>query len=82
MLALGDVIDADMSFRAARHRAGDFFADEEIRVAAQLFRAADGIVIGQRDQVHAALAQRGVDVCRSTVALLKKMTQDRHRQGA
>ena len=81
VLAFGYVIDADVGLGAARHRAGYFFADKKIGMAAQLFRAADRIVIGQRDQVHAAFAQHGVNVSRSTVALQKKMPQEGHRQG-
>ena len=80
MLAFGHVINADVDLRPARHAAGNFFADKEIGVAAQLFRAADGVVIGQCDQVHAALSQRGVDIARSAVAFQKKMAQDRHGQ--
>ena len=81
MLPFGNVINPDVGFGAAWHGAGRLFADKEIRVAAQLFGSADGIVIGQRDQVHAAFAQRGVNVSRSAVAFQKKMAQDSDRQG-
>ena len=33
VLALGNVVDADVHGGTAGHAAGDFFADEEIRVA-------------------------------------------------
>ena len=78
MLAFGQVIDADVDLRPAGHPAGDLFADKEIRMPPQLFGASDGVVVGQRDQVHAALSQRGVDLGRRAVTLQEKMTQDRH----
>src|SRR5579859_4416248 len=37
MLAFGEVVNTDVHSRAARHRAGDLFAQEEIGVAAQSF---------------------------------------------
>ena len=81
VLAFGQVIDAHVNLGPAGHPAGDLFADKEIGMAAQFFRAADGVVVGQSDQVHAALSQRGVDVGRSAVALQKKMAQDQPQAG-
>jgi hypothetical protein len=82
VLALANVVDADVGLGTAGHGASHFFADKEIRITAQIFRAADRVMIGQRDQVHAAFTQHGVNIARSTVAFQKKMAQDSDRQGA
>lgn len=58
MLPLGDVVNADMRERTAGHEAGNLFADEEVSMPAQRFRAFNRIVVGQCEQIHAALAQR------------------------
>ena len=50
VLALGQVVHADVNFRAAGHLAGDLFADEKIVVLAQLLGAFDRIVLGERDR--------------------------------
>ncbi len=52
---------------AARHAAGDLFAQEEIWVAAQSLGGADGIVVGERDQIHAFALENGVDFPRIVV---------------
>ena len=49
MLAVGDVVRADVHFRAAGHFTGELFADEKIGMVAQLFGAFNGIVIGESD---------------------------------
>ena len=54
VLALGDVVDADVHFGAAGHFAGELFADKKIGMLAQLFGAFDGIVIGESEKIHAA----------------------------
>src|SRR4029077_2349355 len=61
MLELGQVVNADVHSGAARHRAGDLFAEEEIWVGPQSFSGADGIVVGERDQIHAFALENGVD---------------------
>ena len=38
VLALGDVVDADVNFRAAGHPAGQLFAQEKIRDAGAVVR--------------------------------------------
>jgi hypothetical protein len=50
-------IHAGMHFRAARHGARNFLAQKEIGIAPQLFDRIDRIVIGDGNQVHAALFQ-------------------------
>ncbi len=82
VLPLGQVIDANVDLGPAGHRASDFLADKEVRVLPQFLGAADGVVVGQRDQVHAALPQRRVDVSRRAVAFQKKMAQDGHGHSA
>ena len=63
----GHAVDAEVHFdvavgKAARH----FFADDEVLevwvAIEQLQAAVDRIVIGDRDQIHAARARRAVDV--------------------
>jgi hypothetical protein len=60
VLAVGDVVHADVHFGAAGHFAGEFFADEKIWVLAQWFGAFYGIVVGESEQIHAAALQQGI----------------------
>ncbi len=50
-------------------RARHFFAQEEIGIAAKMLGGVDGIVIGDRHQIHAAPLQRLVHGLRFVVAL-------------
>jgi hypothetical protein len=77
MLALGQIVDTDMDFRAARHLAGDFFADEKVFVSPQRLGAFDRIVLGQSDQVHPALFQSGVDFARIAVTFATEFAHER-----
>src|SRR5579885_1415093 len=52
MVTLGDSINAQMHFRAARHSHGDLFAEEKIGMAAQHLRAIDRIVVRKGDDGH------------------------------
>ena len=69
MVVFADSINAGVHFGAARHGAGDFFAEEEIGIAAQFFHRVDRIVIGNGDEVHAALFQPFVQRVRLVVRL-------------
>jgi len=82
VLSLAHVVNADMNFGAARHLAGEFFADEEIRMAAQLFRAFDGVVIGQGEEIHAASLQNGVDLLWIAITFAAKFSDKGGRAGS
>src|SRR5579863_2954518 len=77
MISLGQVVDADMNFRAAGHPAGRFFADEEIRMAPQAFCSVDGIMVGQGDDGHAQSLATGIDLVRLVIRLFTKAVQPR-----
>jgi hypothetical protein len=77
MLALGQVVHADVDFAAARHPAGDLFAGEEIVVLTQLLGAFDRIVLGERDEVHAARFQRCADFVRVAVTFAAEFANER-----
>ena len=70
VIALADVINADVNFRSARHLAGNLFAHEEVRVAPQLFRRVDRIVIRQSDDGHTQFLAVGIDLVRQVVGFL------------
>ena len=78
MVTLGDVIDPDMQFRAARRPAGDLFTQEKVVVAAQRLAGVDRIVIGHRYKVHPAPLQCLVDLLRGAVALPADPVQKRY----
>jgi hypothetical protein len=82
MLPFGQVINAHMDMSPAGHPASDFLTDKEVRVPSQLFGATDGVVVGQREKVHAALSQHSVDLRRWAVAFQKKMAQNSHGQSS
>ena len=69
MVVFRDSIYAGVHFGTARHGAGDFFAQEEVGIAPQIFNGVDGIVICNRDEVHAALFQPFVQRVRLVVRL-------------
>ena len=81
VLAFIQVIYANVGIGTTGQLASDFFAYKEVGMFSEFFTTCDRVVIGKCEQVHAALAQRGVNVSRSTVAFQKKMAQDGHRQG-
>ena len=53
MLALMEVVDANVDFRTAGHPAGQLLAQEEIGMLPQLFRPFNRIVVGEREKIHA-----------------------------
>ena len=77
VLALAEIVGADVHFGAAGHPAGEFFADENIRVPAQLFRAFDGIMIGKGDQVHATELQLRINFLGIAVTFAAKLSDNR-----
>ena len=79
MLALTDVVNADMEFVAARRPAGDLFAKKEVRMAPKVLRRINGIVIGYGDQIQPLALELLVEGFRRVVALAAKTVQ--HRQG-
>src|ERR1700739_1882789 len=82
VLALRYVVNPDVCFGAARHAAGHLFANEKVLVATQLFGSADGVMICQGKEIHAALAQHRVNILRGAVAFQEKVAQDSYRQSA
>ncbi len=73
-----DSIHARVHFCATRHGAGDFLAEEEIGIAAKFFHRVDRIVIGNCDEVHAALFQPFVQRARLVVRLLADAGEPGH----
>ena len=69
MLALMEVIDSDMDLRATGHPASQLLAEEKIGMAAQVFRTLDAIVIGEREKIHAPVAQAIVNLQRIAITL-------------
>ena len=61
VVALRDVVDADVQLRAAGQGAGNLFAEEEIGARTQRFHGVDRIVIGDGHQIHAEPLQLLVD---------------------
>src|SRR5215472_8169047 len=61
VLALMDVVNADVDLRTAGHPARQLFAEEEAGVAAQFFGAFDPVVVGQGEQTHSPPVQAGVN---------------------
>ena len=57
MVVFPDSVDAGMHTGTARHGAGNFFAQEEVGIAAQFFDRVDRVMVGYSDEVHAALFQ-------------------------
>ena len=55
MLPLAQVVNANVSFGAARHSASEFFANEEIGMPPQFFRTFYRIMVGESEQAHTAL---------------------------
>ena len=74
VLAVGDVVHADVDFGAAGHFAGELFADEKIGMLAQLFGAFDGIVIGESEEIHAAAVQQGINFVRIAITFAAKFS--------
>jgi hypothetical protein len=67
VLALMEVVHADVDFRTTGHPARQLLAQEEIRVPPQPLRPLDRIVIGQGEQVHAAPLELGENLVRIAV---------------
>lgn len=82
MLLLAYIVDADVRFRAARHLAGQLFADEEIWRAPQPLRAFYGIVVRQGEQIHPATLQKCVDFLGIAITFTANATDNRGRGGS
>ncbi len=54
VMPLFDAVHADVDLGSRRRGARHFFAQEEIGITAEMFGGVDGIVIGNRHQIHAA----------------------------
>jgi len=72
MVALFDAIHSGVDLGAAGCDACHFFAQEEIGIAPKIFRGVNRIVIGDRNQVHAAPFQGLVNGFRIAVAFAAK----------
>jgi hypothetical protein len=77
VLALGDVVDADMNFSSARHPAGELFAQEKIGQASQLFSAFNRIVVGESEKIHAAPLQQLIHFERIAITFAAKFGKER-----
>ena len=82
MLPLMEVVDANVDFRTAGHAARQLLAEEEIRIATQWLGAFDRVVIGQREKIHAAAPQQGIDLARIAIAFPAECVDKRRGAGA
>ena len=82
MLPFAQVVHANVSFGSARHPASEFFANEEIGMAPQFFRTLYRVVVGEGEQVHAALPQKNVQLVRIAIAFAAKFSGKGGRTGA
>src|SRR5258708_24734224 len=64
-----DSVHADVDLGLGWRRACHLFAQKEIRVVAQMLGGVDGIMIRDRDQIHAAPLQRLIHGLRFVVTL-------------
>jgi len=53
MIALANIVDADMHLGAGRHAHGNFFTEKEIRILAQNFGGVDGVMVRDGHDSHA-----------------------------
>jgi len=79
VLALVEVVDANVELVAARRPAGDLFTQEEILVPPQALRRVNGIVIGNGDEIQPLALELLVEGFGRVVALAAKTVEDRHR---
>jgi len=77
MVAFGDAVDSEVEFRAARHGAGDLFAEEEIGPVAEDFRGINRVVVGDGDDGHTQALAAGVDRFGVVVGLIAEVPDDR-----
>ena len=77
VLPFVDIIDANVHFAAAGHRAGHFLAEKKIGIPAQRLRCVYGIVIGDRNQVHALALQGLINGLGIVVALATNPVEER-----
>ena len=78
MVPLLDIVDSHMQARPIRSEAAYFFTCEEIRVLAQRFHGADGIMIGDGYQAHSSLFENFVDRQRVVIAFLADPIENRN----
>jgi hypothetical protein len=76
MLALMEVIHTDVDFRTAGHPAGELLAEEKIGMSPKLFRALNGVVIGESEEVHSPAAQNRIDFARIAITLTADTAQN------
>jgi hypothetical protein len=67
VLAFGEIENTDVHCGAARHPAGDLFTEEEIRAGTERLGGIDGIMVGDRNQIHALVFQDAIDLPRIVV---------------
>ena len=53
VVALANVVDADVHLGAGRHADSNLFTKKEIRIFAQDFRGVDRVMVGDGDDSHA-----------------------------
>ena len=75
MVAFGNVVDAEMRFRAAGHAYSYFLAEEEVRAGTQVFRTVQRVMVGDGDSRHTPMFQDVVDFKGLAIALLTEVFQ-------
>jgi hypothetical protein len=75
-LVARDVEDAEMDVDGVpREVSRDLAPDDDVRQMGQPPRALDGVVIGDRDEIHAARLGQAVDALRGVVRLADEVRQ-------
>jgi hypothetical protein len=82
MLALVEIVNADMDFRAAGHAAGQFLAQEESGMLPKFFCAFDRVVVCQREQIHVPALESCVHLLGIAITLSAKLTDKGGRTGS
>jgi hypothetical protein len=75
VVALAEIVDAQMSFGSAGHSHGDFFAQEEVRQRPQCLGTFNRVVVRDGDGRHASPFQKVVNFKRLVVALLAQVLE-------
>lgn len=77
MLALMEVVNSHVDFRAAGHPARQLLAQEKVGMIAKAFRPFDTIVIGEREKVHPPPVERRIYFIWVAIALTAEVFDKR-----
>ena len=77
VVAFGDGVDAEVEFGARRHRAGDFFTEEEVRPGAKGFGGVNAVVVGHGDDGHTQALAAVIDVLGVIIGFTAEVADER-----